>query len=87
MSGTSHPEMLNGQLTGYQLTGVNWLFNLYRHGLNGILADDMGLGKTIQTIAFFARLAEVSFRFIYFFEPAGTLDFMHVFFFAASRVS
>ena len=52
--------MLSGQLTSYQLTGINWLFNLYRHGLNGILADDMGLGKTVQTIAFLAGLAEVS---------------------------
>lgn len=53
------PKLLRGQLTGYQLTGVSWLFNLYRHGLNGILADDMGLGKTVQTIAFLAGLAEV----------------------------
>ena len=53
------PKLLRGQLTGYQLAGVSWLFNLYRHGLNGILADDMGLGKTVQTIAFLAGLAEV----------------------------
>jgi len=51
--------MLAGKLTAYQLQGVNWLLGLYMHGLNGILADDMGLGKTVQTIAFFAHLAEV----------------------------
>jgi len=60
---TFQPSMLCGQLTSYQLTGVNWLFNLYRHGLNGILADDMGLGKTVQTIALFAGLAEVGLIF------------------------
>ena len=63
----SQPSLLCGQLTGYQLAGVNWLFNLYRHGLNGILADDMGLGKTVQTIAYFAGLAEV--RWVVMLSP------------------
>lgn len=39
-------------LRDYQLTGVKWLYNIYKCGFGGILADEMGLGKTIQTIMF-----------------------------------
>lgn len=46
--------------TARSLQGMNWLLTLFDQGINGILADEMGLGKTIQTIAFFASLAEVS---------------------------
>ncbi|XP_072030901.1 chromatin-remodeling ATPase INO80-like [Amphiura filiformis] len=52
------PKMFNGELKEYQLKGMNWLANLYDCGINGILADEMGLGKTVQSIAFFAHLAE-----------------------------
>lgn len=45
------PATFNGTLRPYQQYGVEWLSNLYRHGLHGCLADDMGLGKTVQTIA------------------------------------
>ncbi len=37
-------------LRDYQLTGVKWLYNLYKCGFGGILADEMGLGKSIQLI-------------------------------------
>ncbi|KAL7667364.1 hypothetical protein ACOME3_010817, partial [Neoechinorhynchus agilis] len=37
-------------LRDYQQVGINWLFMLRDHNLNGILCDDMGLGKTLQTI-------------------------------------
>ena len=43
---------INGDLRGYQVDGVKWLYVLYKYSLGGILADDMGLGKTIETIAF-----------------------------------
>lgn len=52
------PKMLQAQLKEYQLKGLNWLVNLYEHGINGILADEMGLGKTIQSISVMAYLAE-----------------------------
>ncbi len=39
-------------LRNYQITGVRWLYNIYKCGFGGILADEMGLGKTIQTIMF-----------------------------------
>ncbi len=39
-------------LRDYQLTGVKWLYNVYKCDLGGILADEMGLGKSIQTICF-----------------------------------
>ena len=31
-------------LRDYQVTGVNWLYNIYKCGFGGILADEMGLG-------------------------------------------
>ena len=39
-------------LRDYQLTGVKWLYNIYKCGFGGILADEMGLGKSIQLIYF-----------------------------------
>ena len=43
-------------LRPYQITGVEWLYNIYKCDLGGILADEMGLGKSIQTIYFFKKL-------------------------------
>lgn len=44
-------------LRDYQQVGVDWLVNLYKKHLNGILADETGLGKTVQTVAYMAHLA------------------------------
>ena len=56
---TAQPSsMKGGKLKEYQITGLNWLINLYENGINGILADEMGLGKTIQTISLIAFLRE-----------------------------
>lgn len=46
------PDNIAAVLRDYQKTGVNWLHQLAKLGLGGILADDMGLGKTLQVIAF-----------------------------------
>lgn len=54
----TQPSMLQAQLKGYQLKGLNWLVNLYEQGINGILADEMGLGKTVQSISVMGYLAE-----------------------------
>jgi len=43
---------LKGTLRPYQMSGVQWLWLLYRLKLGGCLADDMGLGKTIQVLSF-----------------------------------
>ncbi|MEG2457639.1 MAG: DEAD/DEAH box helicase [Bacilli bacterium] len=37
-------------LRDYQLTGVKWLYTIYKCGFGGILADEMGLGKSIELI-------------------------------------
>jgi len=47
------------KMKDYQVVGLNWLYLLFKHELNAILADDMGLGKTLQTIAFIAHIAEI----------------------------
>ncbi|XP_017290804.1 E1A-binding protein p400 isoform X4 [Kryptolebias marmoratus] len=51
------PFLLHGVLREYQQIGVDWLVNLYKKQLNGILADETGLGKTVQTVAYMAHLA------------------------------
>lgn len=43
-------------LRDYQVTGVKWLYNLYKTGFGGILADEMGLGKTIQLIYYIKEI-------------------------------
>ncbi|XP_058492694.1 E1A-binding protein p400 isoform X6 [Solea solea] len=51
------PFLLHGALREYQQIGVDWLVNLHKKHLNGILADETGLGKTVQTVAYMAHLA------------------------------
>ncbi|XP_069380237.1 E1A-binding protein p400 isoform X5 [Paralichthys olivaceus] len=51
------PFLLHGSLREYQQIGVDWLVNLHKKHLNGILADETGLGKTVQTVAYMAHLA------------------------------
>uniref|UniRef100_A0A1A7YYW1 E1A binding protein p400 n=1 Tax=Iconisemion striatum TaxID=60296 RepID=A0A1A7YYW1_9TELE len=51
------PFLLHGVLRDYQQIGVDWLVNLHKKQLNGILADETGLGKTVQTVAYMAHLA------------------------------
>uniref|UniRef100_A0A3Q2NNU0 E1A binding protein p400 n=1 Tax=Fundulus heteroclitus TaxID=8078 RepID=A0A3Q2NNU0_FUNHE len=53
----SAPILLHGLLREYQQIGVDWLVNLHKKRLNGILADETGLGKTVQTVAYLAHLA------------------------------
>ena len=56
---SEQPDLMeNGTLQPHQFDGLNWLLQLYRIGLNGILGDEMGVGKTIQTIALFAYLKQ-----------------------------
>jgi hypothetical protein len=52
------PKSFRGDLKPYQGRGVQWVNDLYRLGLGGILADDMGLGKTVQTLVFIEMLRE-----------------------------
>lgn len=54
------PASLNVTLKDYQTVGVQWLYDLYRLELGGILADDMGLGKTVQILAFLEILRNQS---------------------------
>ncbi len=61
---TAKPVLPDGlALRNYQQAGLEWLYNLDRIGMGGILADDMGLGKTVQIIALLScirRPGEVS---------------------------
>jgi superfamily II DNA or RNA helicase len=53
---TKLPENVKADLRPYQKEGLNFLANLSRLKLGGILADDMGLGKTLQTLAWLTWL-------------------------------
>ena len=33
--------VIEGEMRGYQLQGLNWMVSLHHNGLNGILADEM----------------------------------------------
>lgn len=50
------PGDIHPSLFGYQRTGVQWLAELYKQSVGGIIGDEMGLGKTVQLIAFIAAL-------------------------------
>ena len=50
------PGDIHPSLFGYQKTGVQWLAELYKQHVGGIIGDEMGLGKTVQLIAFIAAL-------------------------------
>ncbi|RFU79552.1 dna excision repair ercc-6 [Trichoderma arundinaceum] len=50
------PGDIYPSLFGYQKTGVQWLAELYKQKVGGIIGDEMGLGKTVQLIAFIAAL-------------------------------
>lgn len=52
------PKGVNAELREYQMKGFNWLWFMYKYGLNGILADDMGLGKTLQALSLIQKAKE-----------------------------
>ncbi|KAK7213417.1 hypothetical protein V2G26_020595 [Clonostachys chloroleuca] len=54
--GLKLPGDIHSALFGYQKTGVQWLAELYRQQVGGIVGDEMGLGKTVQLIALVAAL-------------------------------
>jgi len=41
-----------------QIQGYQWLMNLDKSGISGLLADDMGMGKTFQVIAMLIKRKE-----------------------------
>lgn len=55
---TALPKTIHADLRPYQKDGFNFLCNLTRLKLGGILADDMGLGKTLQTLSWLTWLHE-----------------------------
>ncbi len=50
---------VNAKFRDYQIKGFNWLWFMYKYGLNGILADDMGLGKTLQALTLLQKVKDV----------------------------
>ena len=57
---TAVPDTVKADLRPYQRDGFNFLANLTRLHLGGILADDMGLGKTLQTLTWLTWLQETT---------------------------
>ena len=55
---TTLPDTIHAELRPYQKEGFDFLCNLSRLRLGGILADDMGLGKTLQTLSWLTWLHE-----------------------------
>ena len=51
------------QLKSYQTVGVNWLYLLHKHSVNGVLADDMGLGMRCDAMVFRSFLIFFTFFF------------------------
>lgn len=46
------PGDIAPSLFSYQKTGIQWLAELYKQGVGGILGDEMGLGKTSKSGAY-----------------------------------
>ena len=46
-SGFCLPRSLFLDLFPHQMTGVQWLLDLFKRRKGGVLGDDMGLGKTV----------------------------------------
>lgn len=55
----TQPSYITAMLRDYQVSGVNWMIDLFDSGIGGILGDEMGLGKTLQTLTFLAFLKKV----------------------------
>lgn len=49
-------------MRSYQIQGLNWMIELYKHDCSGILADEMGLGKTVQSISLIGYLQHVQYE-------------------------
>ncbi|KAK4228750.1 putative Chromodomain-helicase-DNA-binding protein [Podospora fimiseda] len=47
-----------GKLMEYQIDGVDWMLNNFRHDRSVILADEMGLGKTVQVVALLSSMIQ-----------------------------
>ena len=50
--------VINGEMRGYQLQGLNWMVSLHHNGLNGILADEMAR----QTPFLYIYLSNIPFQ-------------------------
>ncbi|EPX70945.1 SNF2 family helicase Rhp26 [Schizosaccharomyces octosporus yFS286] len=54
--GFTIPGDIRPHLFRYQVTCVQWLWELYSQEAGGIIGDEMGLGKTIQIVSFISSL-------------------------------
>lgn len=52
------PAPIASQARPYQHQGIQFLYNLYRLKMSGILSDDMGLGKTLQAFGLLSTVKE-----------------------------
>lgn len=70
-------SLLKATLRPYQLTGAQWLVQLYQADLGACLADDMGLGKTLQTITALLHAKEQK-KNVASTKPAQQLDLFQI---------
>ncbi|KAK1668651.1 hypothetical protein QYE76_056810 [Lolium multiflorum] len=61
MDGKLPDKVHNGVLYGYQLQGLQWIFQNFITRRSVILADEMGLGKTVQVVCFLRQIIKGSF--------------------------
>ncbi|GIQ85856.1 hypothetical protein KIPB_007596, partial [Kipferlia bialata] len=54
-----HSEYLEHSLMPFQKKGAEWLGQLYKQRLGGLLGDEMGLGKTVQAVSLLSALYNV----------------------------
>ncbi|XP_051227597.1 uncharacterized protein [Lolium perenne] len=61
MDGKLPDKVHNGVLYGYQLQGLQWIFQNFITRRSVILADEMGLGKTVQVVCFLRQIIKGTF--------------------------
>lgn len=69
------PAWINDRLFGYQRSALQWMWDLHKQGVGGIVGDEMGLGKTVQVCSFLgAMVASRKLKAVLIVVPATVLQ-------------